>query len=199
MPRKTKRKTRRKTKIWRQAMKKGKIAKRWMKRHRIVYEIIVSLLIVGGVYFGVMGSLCLALRTDDPYRAVTSGSMVHDTENWQRSYKNDVYYSGYDMSKFSIQDGFERGDLLFIEGVNPLMDVRVGDVIVFYVPTQSIPVVHRVVAINNSDGEVYFTTKGDHNSDPLSFDQHIKAEQILGRVVFVIPKIGYLSLWWRGQ
>jgi len=194
MPRKTK-KMPRKTKIWRKVTKKGRRAKRWMKRHSIVYEIIISLLIVGGVYFGIRGSLSLALRTDEPYRAVISQSMNHGNDSW-RDYFTD---RGYDTSNFPIQGGFERGDLLFIEGVNPLMDVKVGDVVVFDVLTQSIPTVHRVVAINNSDGEIYFTTKGDNNPYILPTESYIKPAQVRGRVVFVIPKIGYLSLWWQGR
>ncbi len=194
MLRKT-RKMPRKSKIWREVTKKGRRTKRWMKRHSIVYEIIISLLIVGGVYFGVRGSLSLAMRTDEPYRAVISQSMNHGDESW----RNYFITQGYDTSNFPIQGGFERGDLLFIEGVNPLMDVKVGDVIVFDVPTQSIPIVHRVFAINNSDGEIYFTTKGDNNSSVLPFESYIKPAQVRGKVVFVIPKIGYLSLLWQGQ
>jgi hypothetical protein len=185
----------RKTKIWRKATKKGRGVERWMKRHRIVYEIIISLLIVGGVYFGVRGSLSLALRTDEPYRAVISQSMNHGDESW-RNYFTD---RGYDTSNFPIQGGFERGDLLFIEGVNPLMDVKVGDVVVFDVSSQPIPLVHRVVAIANSGGEIYFTTKGDNNPYVLQTEGYIKPAQIRGRVVFVIPKIGYLSLLWQGR
>jgi len=194
MSRKTK-KMSRKTKIWRRATKKGRGVKRWMKRYRIVYEIIVSLLIVGGVYFGIRGSLCLALRTDEPYRAVISQSMYHGDESW-RDYFTE---RGYDTSNFPIQGGFERGDMLFVQGVDALRDVKIGDVIVFDVPTQSIPLVHRVVAITNSDGEVYFTTKGDNNTYSLQIEEYIKPAQIRGRVVFVIPKIGYLSLWWQGR
>jgi hypothetical protein len=183
----------RKTKIWRQVTKKGRRAKRWMKRHRIVYEIIVSLLIVGGVYFGVRGSLSLALRTDDPYRAVTSGSMNHGDDSW-RDYFTD---RGYDTSNFPIQGGFERGDLLFVEGVDASRDVKIGDVIIFDVPNQPIPTVHRVVAITESNGEIYFTTKGDNNQDWQT--ESFKPAQVRGKVVFVIPKIGYLSLWWQGR
>ncbi len=185
----------RKTKIWRKATKKGRSVERWMKRHRIVYEIIVSLLIVGGVYFGVRGSLSLALRTDEPYRAVISQSMNHGDESW-RSYFTE---RGYDTSNFPIQGGFERGDLLFVEGVDALRDVKIGDVIIFDVPTQPIPLVHRVVAITNSGSEIYFTTKGDNNPYVLQTERYIKPVQIRGRVVFVIPKIGYLSLLWQGR
>jgi len=185
----------RKTRIWREVTQKGRGVERWMKRHRIVYEIIVSLLIVGGVYFGIRGSLCLALRTDEPYRAVISQSMNHGDESWRNYFTE----RGYDTSNFPIQGGFERGDLLFVEGVDALRDVKIGDVIVFDVPTQSIPLVHRVVAITNSDGEIYFTTKGDNNPYVLQTEGYIKPAQVRGKIVFVIPKIGYLSLLWQGR
>jgi len=185
-----KKRTPRKTKVRRKATKKGGGARRWVKRHRMAYEIIVSLLIVGGIYFGVRGSLSLALRMDEPYRAVISQSMNHGDESW-RNYFTD---RGYDTSNFPVQGGFERGDLLFIEGVNPLMDVKVGDVVVFDVSTQPIPIVHRVVAINNYNGEIYFTTKGDNNPYVLQIESYIKPAQVLGKVVFVIPYIGNVSL-----
>jgi signal peptidase len=79
------------------------------------------------------------------------------------------------------------------------MDVKVGDVVVFDVSAQPIPIVHRVVAINNSDGEIYFTTKGDNNPYVLQTEIYIKPAQVRGKVVFVIPKIGYLSLLWQGR
>jgi hypothetical protein len=182
-------------KIWRGVTLKGRGVKRWLRRHRIVYDIIISLLIVGGVYFGVRGSLCLALQTDEPYRAVISQSMNHGDESWRNYFTE----RGYDTSNFPIQGGFERGDLLFVQGVDALRDVKIGDVIVFDVPSQPIPLVHRVVAINNSDGEIYFTTKGDNNPYSLQTEGYIKPAQIRGRVVFVIPKIGYLSLLWQGR
>ena len=84
---------------------------------------------------------------------------------------------------------------MFVQGVNPLEDIRIGDVIIFNTPFKTIPIVHRVVAITNVDGQFSFTTKGDANSSP---DQPITPEQIVGRVVFAIPKLGWLSLWFQG-
>lgn len=175
--------------------KKGKVAKRWLKRHGIVYDIIISLLLVGVIFFGVRGALCLSLQTDDPYRAVTSNSMNHGDESW----RNYFIERGYDTSNFPLQGGFERGDLMFVKGVDPLKDIAIGDVIVFDVPSQSIPLVHRVVEIANVNGEIRFTTKGDNNSYILQAERSIMPKQIRGKVVFVISKLGYLSLWWQGQ
>lgn len=184
-----------KSKTWRVATKKGRVAKRWLKRHGIVYDIIISLLLVGIIFFGVRGALCLTLQIDDPYRAVISNSMNHGDEFW-RNYFIEI---GHDTSNFPLQGGFERGDLMFVKGVDPLKDIAIGDVIVFDVPSQSMPIVHRVIEITNVNGEIRFTTKGDNNPYILQVEKSIMPEQIRGKVVFIIPKLGYLSLWWQGQ
>jgi hypothetical protein len=193
-------------------MKKGRVTKRWMKRHIIVYEIIVSLLIVGGLYFGMRGSLCLALQTGEPFRAVDGSSMDHDDNIHRNEYIQNHGYDpynteswrdyftqrGYDTSNFPFQGGFEEGDLTFVKGVNPFEDVRIGDVIIYTRPND-FPVIHRVVEITCDGGQIYFTTKGDNpytNSNP---DPRITSDRIISKVVFVIPKLGYLSLWWQGR
>lgn len=168
---------------------------RVLTRYRIVYEILAALLIIGILFFCMKGTLCLALRVEDPYRGVISDSMKHSDNSWQSYFSN----LGYDTSSFPLQGGFERGDLMFVQGVNPLEDIRIGDVIIVDRGSGVIPLVHRVVAITKGDGQFYFTTKGDANPASLSFELYIRPEQIVGRVVFVIPKLGYLSLWFQGQ
>jgi hypothetical protein len=37
-------------------------------------------------------------------------------------------------------------------------------------------------------------TKGDHNSGLLPFETSVKKEQIKGRVIFIIPKLGYFKV-----
>ncbi len=197
-----------KSKTWRVVNKKGRGAKRWLKRHGIVYDIIISLLIVGIIFFGVRGVLCLSLQTDDPYRAVISDSMRHEGDGW----KNYFFTQGYDndeISKFPLQGGFERGDLMFVKGVDPLKDVAIGDVIIVDRGPDVDPLVHRVVEIWEEKGEILFKTKGDANAAPSEFyyegsrrvpgDYPIRPRQILGKVVFIIPKLGHLSLWWQGR
>ena len=176
-----------------------------LTRYRIVYELLVALLIVGIIFFGVRGTLCLALRTGDPYRAVISPSMAHADDLWRN------YFSklGYDTSSFPLQAGFERGDLIFVQGVNPLEDIRIGDVIIVDRGPSVTPLVHRVIEIWEENGEIWFKTKGDANSASYEFyyeggvkvpgDYPIRPQQILGRVIFSIPKLGYLSLWFQGQ
>jgi len=156
---------------------------RWMRRHRIACGMFVLLLIVGGICLGV--SLILSPRTNVSYYTVISQSMYHGDDSW-RDYFTD---RGCDTSAFPLQGGFERGDLLTIEGVNPLTDVKVGDVIEVSMPGQSIPWLHRVVAITESNGEIYFTTKGDNNPYVLQTENCISPAQVLGKVVSVTPRL----------
>ncbi len=188
-------KARRKFNVWRGVIKaRGKI-RRVFTRYKVLYEILTVLLIVGILFFGMKGAICLALRTGDPYRAVTSDSMKHADELWRDWFLE----MGHDPSNFPLQGGFERGDLMFVQGVNPFEDIKIGDVIVFNVPSYRLPFVHRVVSITNVGGEIRFTTKGDANPGILPVERSIKPEQIIGEVVFIIPKLGHLSLWWQGE
>ena len=66
--------------------------------------------------------------------------------------------------------------------------VRMGDVVTF-MPFPNAPtlVTHRVIGVGGGpDGTVY-TTQGDANNN---VDDPIKAEQIVGKVAFHIPKFG---------
>jgi len=161
---------------------------------KIVKEVLEFLLILAILYFGVSGVLALALRTDTYWMAVVSNSMRHDDESWREYFET----RGYASSQFSIQGGFERGDMLIIQGVGSVTEIAVGEVIMFNI-NRPMPLVHRVVDISNENGVARVQTKGDGNSGILSVEKSIKPEQIRGKVIFVIPKLGYLSLWFQGS
>lgn len=153
------------------------------------------LLLAGFFYFTFAGIMTLAFRTDSFWMAVISPSMVHDGEGWREYYTD----RGYDPSKFPLQGGFERGDLLIVQGVNSFSEIAVGDVIIVDMGPGVIPLVHRVAAIWEEDGTARIMTKGDANAGTLSVERSIKPEQLLGKVVFVVPKVGFVSLWSQGQ
>lgn len=59
-------------------------------------------------------------------------------------------------------------------------------------------VIHRIVdCTQDENGGVAFITQGDSNNTPDA--DPVLPEQILGKVVFNIPKLGYLSLWMHGM
>lgn len=168
--------------------------------HKIVREVLGFILVIAILYFGVSGVLVLALRTDTYWMAVISNSMRHDGESWR------VYFEtrGDNSYQFPLQGGFERGDMLIIQGVSSVTEISIGDVILFDTIYQPIPLVHRVVEIWNENGEARFKTLGDGNrmdSQPkfISGDYLIRPESIRGKVAFVIPKIGWISLWFQGS
>ncbi len=184
--------------------KSGKSKRRSPKKRSTVLRVIQNdavhgflemLLTLGILYFAFSGAMTLALRTDSFWMAVVSQSMKHDGDAWRQ------YYTGNDMnpSKFPIQGGFERGDLLIIQGVCSFSEISVGDVVAMDQGPDVIPLVHRVVSIWDENGAAHFFTKGDANSYPLPIEKSNVPEQIIGKVIFVIPKIGYISLWFQGQ
>ena len=71
-------------------------------------------------------------------------------------------------------------------------DYKVGDIIVFSVPSQRIPIIHRIVKVN-SDGS--YQTKGDHNALQNPYEYSIQKSQIHGRVIMIIPKLGYFKVF----
>ncbi len=74
-------------------------------------------------------------------------------------------------------------------------DIKVNDVITFVSQNPNhngVTITHRVVGIVKLDnGKVSYRTKGDHNSIPDS--SLVEYDNILGKVLFKIPKIGYLQ------
>ena len=73
-------------------------------------------------------------------------------------------------------------------------NIKVGDVVTYrsYDPAfYGILITHRVINIEEQDGKKIYVTKGDNNETndrmPVSF------EQIQGKVVMRVPKIGYIK------
>jgi signal peptidase I len=178
---------------------------------------------IGYVTYGLLGVLSAlavfyvmsaALGTSLPIVAVVSGSMDHGiySQNGNVVYPCDKSIDGYvetfDMwwqacgfeyasefgiskeqfMQFPFSDGFDIGDMPVIQSAE---SYSVGDVIVYNVDGQAFPIIHRVVAIN-SDGT--YQTKGDHNAGQNSYELSVREQQIEGRVIFIIPKLGYVKV-----
>ncbi|MEM2890018.1 MAG: signal peptidase I [Candidatus Hadarchaeum sp.] len=180
----------------RRFFRRAKSSLRNFLRRPAVNGTVEFLLMLGILYFGFTGVMILIFRTDSFWRGVTSQSMSHEDDYSWRQYYID---RGIDTSQFPIQSGFERGDLLIIQGISSFSEIRVGDVVVLDQGSDVIPLVHRVVEIWYENGSPRFMTKGDANSRPLTVEEANRPEQILGKVIFVVPKLGYISLWFQGQ
>jgi len=111
----------------------------------------------------------LALHSESPLMVVSSGSMV---------------------------PVLNVGDIIIVRGVDP-QTVTVGTIIIFHSPYEyDMPIVHRVVAVLNEGGSLFFQTKGDHNG--IQDGWKVPAANLMGVYVMKIPYVGLISLELRG-
>ena len=87
------------------------------------------------------------------------------------------------------------GAMVVIQPVE-IEEILPGDVITFQSPeVMDTVVTHRVVEVSVVGGERVFRTQGDANEDPdLNL---LPASRVLGRVLFDLPYLGYLSQFIR--
>ncbi len=97
-----------------------------------------------------------------------------------------------DFSDFPMRNGFNTGDIIVLRGSEP-ENIEIGDVIVFQA-SRNYPIIHRVVDKEDRDGEIFFTTKGDHNDGIGPDDKNISQEQVIGKSFFRIPYLGWIKL-----
>ena len=109
----------------------------------------------------------------------------------------------------SMEPVMYRGDIVVLEQANILGfhefspdDIQVGDIVVYNAKWHEGPVIHRVISIEEKNGQTVFLIKGDNNDRPDPY--YVTKAQIKSRVVtingdpVIIPKIGYISIWIRG-
>ncbi|RLI02684.1 signal peptidase I [Candidatus Bathyarchaeota archaeon] len=109
----------------------------------------------------------------------------------------------------SMKPTLNVGDLIVVKGVSigeVLKDFNNGveDIIVFYAYTPNnlknpTVIVHRVVGVVWVDGKPYLKTKGDNNpiADPWLGTPGLPEENLVGKVVAVIPMVGWLILFFK--
>lgn len=161
-----------------------------------IVNVIIAFVIVKYVIYPGLG---LILGTSFPIVAVVSGSMEHHPSGfneWWESHERWYVVNGIlkdEFEKFSFKDGFWKGDIMLLYGVEP-KDIKIGQVIVYQSSSYNNPVIHRVVKIDIEKGEYYFTTKGDNNiaTDP----SRITEEQIqkTGKAIARIPLLGWIKI-----
>lgn len=86
------------------------------------------------------------------------------------------------------------GSVAFVQDVS-VETLKVGDVILFRPPSSGEardPLMHRIISIEEVDGQRVFVTRGDANGGPDPWKLIINGEG--GRLAYVIPYVGYL-LW----
>jgi signal peptidase len=93
------------------------------------------------------------------------------------------------ISGHSMQPAFGLGDVVITRDVSA-QSIEEGDVIWFR--QDGIGIIHRVIEVRPEGGETLFITQGDNNNTPD--DQPVAANQVEGKVILVVPKIGWLPI-----
>ncbi len=102
-------------------------------------------------------------------------------------------YGALVIGSGSMTGSLDVGDVILFK--NDKKDLKAGDIIVFVRDGRK--VVHRISKIKYvNKGNVYFT-KGDANQ--YSDEGYVVEDELLGKVVGKIPKIGMPTLWFRDQ
>jgi len=161
----------------------AKIKKLWKNEYfQTAIMVILNVAIVFGFWYG----LQLALNTQYPMLAVASGSMCtlpgSDCDGWSHPFEPTLHV----------------GDLIVVQRVNPA-DIRAepypyGDIIVFRKP--GLPdelIVHRAIYKEESNGKIYFRTKGDGNDYPDT--NMVSEDSVIGKVILRVPWIGQIALF----
>lgn len=91
----------------------------------------------------------------------------------------------------SMYPFYNVGDIIMVTGTT-ISSLEPGDVIVYDAPDSedNVPIVHRVVEVHDDHVE----TLGDNNRDQLDFEKDVRDDQIVGKALFSIPRIGGLKL-----
>jgi signal peptidase I len=170
-----------------------------------IVSLILAFIIVKFIFFPL---LSLAFATSLPLVVVESGSMHHpggfigNTLGLQSNFETwwqqaEYWYLEKGISKetakeWPLRTGLEIGDIVLVSG-HGKDNLKVGDIIIFEAG-QAHPLIHRIMEIKNVSGKIYYSTKGDNNPDQLPVEKQISEEQIIGKALFSIPKLGWVKL-----
>lgn len=92
----------------------------------------------------------------------------------------------------SMEPVFYPGDIVVVDKM-PASSVKVGEIVEYRNQQEKINIVHRVIDVEGSGNQESFIFKGDANQSPDI--NPVAPQAIEGRVVFVIPKLGWVSLY----
>ena len=190
-------------------MKKGDIKKYWKKFWYLLWEdqslkgwVFSIIFLFVFIKFIFLPGLSLLTGTALPIAIVESCSMYHKADifsnfdSWWERHENK--YSPYiinnlDFDEFPLKKGFNKGDILFIIKAKP-EKIEIGDIIIFDAGKKN-PLIHRVIKIEQKNGEYFFSTIGDNNWGQLESEKIISENQLVGKAVFkIVPFIGWGKL-----
>jgi len=168
-----------------------------------IWSILVDIILIFLILkFVLLPGFGLIVGSKVPLVIIESGSMEHQGsfDNWWNIHgqwyrENNISLEIVDS--WGFHNGMNKGDVVLVTG-NKNKDYKIGDVIVFSVPKNNVPIIHRIIAIHDVQGEIFYETKGDHNDGQHSYEKLISKKQVLGKASFRIPYIGWVKLFFVG-
>jgi len=174
-----------------------------------IFSVVFLFIFIKIIFFPGLG---LITGTSTPLAIVESCSMYHNSNfvffhdfgEWYNLKEPKYFQFGItkqEFNNFKLKNGFNKGDILFMTKAVP-EKLKVGDIILFDAGQRN-PIIHRIVKIQNINGEYVFTTVGDNN--PYSFNStnnnlgidetNIKENQLVAKASFnIAPYIGWGKL-----
>ncbi len=168
-----------------------------------IWSIIVDIALIFLILkFILLPGFGLIVGSPIPLVIIESGSMAHEGnfDMWwdlHGQWYLDNNISRETVSSWKYHNGMNKGDIILVTG-NKNKDYHIGDVIVFSVQENNVPIIHRIIAIHNIDGETFYETKGDHNDGQHSYEKLISKKQVLGKASFRLPYVGWIKLFFVG-
>jgi signal peptidase len=97
----------------------------------------------------------------------------------------------------SMEPALGTGDVSVVRTIAPL-DARPGDIVTFRDPDNADRLItHRVRAMHAEGSDVVFRTRGDVNN--ASENWQVSSSEEIGRVIYRIPKLGWVLMYARSQ
>lgn len=162
-----------------------KFDKEWLIKLRKILHFITTVLMYSVCLIMIIVFLVFVVNFIDKQYNLKSGKNKKDL------------FSAYTIVSPSMVPSINVLDVVVTMRVNSPEDLEKGDIITFNSTDyrySGVRVTHRIYDIEKtSNGEYLFTTKGDNNNTPDS--SRISFNEIYGRVLFRIPKIGYIQYY----
>lgn len=166
------------------SLKKEKV-KQWLTTLRKVFHFIATVLMYSICLIMIIVFLVFVVNFIDKQYNLKSGNNKKDL------------FSAYTIVSPSMVPTINVLDVVVTMRVDNPEDIEKGDIVTFNSTDyrySGVLVTHRIVDIEKtSSGEYLFTTKGDNNNTQDS--SRISFNEIYGRVLFRIPKIGYIQYY----
>ena len=124
------------------------------------------------------------------------GNLLSNFDSWWQRHEDK--YAAFtinelDFQGFPMNNGFNKGDILFIIKANP-EKLEEGGIIIFNA-NQKNPIIHRIVDIRETNDGKIFSTIGDNNNGQLVFEERITEDMLVGKAVArIAPYFGWIKL-----